>query len=448
MPEMSADGKPGLFAVTATSLDDDGAGVAQRDGLTVHVAELLPGEQARVQVVHKSPHHPTVWARVVAQLGPPSPDRVQPACPAFGRCGGCPWQHLAYPAQLATKQRRVAAALDGLIVPEPVTPSPRQLGYRHKGKYVAGRSKGHLALGAWAPRSHDFVDTTGCRAVTAGIERARAAVVTAAAAAGLAPANERHGTGALRYVIIRQARGGDVLIGLVVRSTAAGPAVDATAAALAATPGVVGVVRLDNDRTDGGLVDGAAVPLVGVATLDDEVAGVPVALGATEFAQVNPAQADQLYAHVAHLVAAAPGERIADVYAGLGGIAFSLARAGAEVVAVERDRDAVAALTAAAARAELTSITARIGDATLLADGGPPLAAVVVNPPRKGCSPATLAAVSASAASRLVYVSCGPESLARDLHALVAAGWRVDHARPFDLMPGTAQVETIVRAVR
>lgn len=443
---MSADGKPSL-AITADDLDDDGAGVGRAAGLTVHVADLLPGERATVAIEHRSPHRPEAWGRIVTRQGRLSADRTTPACPAFGRCGGCPWQHLAYPAQLLAKQRRVAAALGALAEVAPVIGSPSPLGYRHKGKYVAGRVKGQLALGAWAPRSHAFVDTAGCRAVTPAIDATRGAIVDAIAGARVAPADETRGTGDLRYAIVRQARSGALLIALVVRSRAPADRVGVAARALIDAPGVVGVVRLDNDRTDGALVDGVPTVLHGSATVDDTIAGVPVALGATEFAQIHPVQADALYAHVASLLALGAGDRAADLYAGLGGISFALAATGAEIVAIERDPAAIAALTAAAAHLP-GRIDPRTGDAALLAGITGPLAAVVVNPPRKGLSAATVAAVVASPANRLVYVSCGPDSLARDLAALVAAGWQIDHVQPFDLMPGTSQVETVVRAVR
>src|SRR6185437_2885827 len=131
-------------------LDDTGAGIGTADGLRVHVADLLPGERAEVVVDHASPHRPEAWGRIVKRLGAASPDRVPPACPGFGRCGGCTWQHLAYPAQLAAKRARVAAALANVPDLPPigeVRPSPAELGYRNKGKYVAGTTgQGELVL--------------------------------------------------------------------------------------------------------------------------------------------------------------------------------------------------------------------------------------------------------------------------------------------------------------
>jgi 23S rRNA (uracil1939-C5)-methyltransferase len=441
---MSAAGKPDVLAVAAVDLDDDGAGVGAVGALELHVPDLVPGETATVAIVHRSPHRPLAWARIVERTSSPSVDRVTPVCPAFGRCGGCPWQHVAYPTQLVHKQHKVERAVEAAVLP-PVA-APRSIHYRAKGKYVAGRNRGQLALGAWGRDRHVFVDTAGCQAVTPAIERTRAAVVDAAAAARLAPYDERLKVGHLRYAVIREAHDGVILVALVVRSDAAPAVVAAIGGALVERAAVAGVVRIDNDRDDGAILAAAPSVVAGRGVVDDVIAGVPIALGATEFAQVNPEQADAMYRHVATLAAVAPGEPAADVYAGLGGISFALARAGATVVAIERDAAAVASLGRAAHRAGI-AVTGVVGDAARLGEHGD-LGVVVVNPPRKGCGAATLAAITASRASRAIYVSCGPESLGRDLARLRADGWRVDHVQPFDLMPGTAQIETVVRLVR
>src|SRR5215470_19978178 len=129
--------------VTIDRLDDDGRGVGAAGGVDIHVAGALPGETVRARPEHRSPHAPRAWAALEAIVSAPSPDRVAPACPGHGRCGGCPLQHLAYPAQLAAKRARIVAelsrhaALAELAVADAV-PSPRVLGYRNKAKYVVG----------------------------------------------------------------------------------------------------------------------------------------------------------------------------------------------------------------------------------------------------------------------------------------------------------------------
>ncbi|HEX7842246.1 MAG TPA: methyltransferase, partial [Kofleriaceae bacterium] len=160
------------------------------------------------------------------------------------------------------------------------------------------------------------------------------------------------------------------------------------------------------------------------------------------------AQAAAMYARVAELAEARPGMQAVDLFAGLGGIGLTLAHAGAAVIAVEIDREAVAQLRRAAQRASLplTAIAGDVGDIRGQLGARPDV--VVVNPPRKGLSESTRDLLVALAPPTLIYVSCGPESLGRDLAALAAHGWTPDTIEPFDLMPGTAQVETLVRLRR
>lgn len=448
----------------ATSLDEAGRGVGSERGAAepreLHVADLLPGERAEVVIDHASPHHARAWAHIVKRLGEPSEDRVDALCPAFGRCGGCTWQHLAYPAQLVEKRHRVTAALAdvpavraGLVDIAPVRPSPSTVGYRNKGKYVVGKSGDRVILGAYAPRSHHVIDTLGCRVVAPVIDEVATWVRGAAEAAHLAPYEERTHSGELRYVIVRESDG-DVLIALVVAPRTPWSKLEQVAQAVGKHPAVRGVVVIENDRKDGAIIPSGSTPQVvlGDGCLTEELAGVTVEVGAGEFLQVNRAQAQAMYARVAELAEARPGTRAVDLYAGLGGIALHLARAGASVVAVEIDRDAIAQLRHAATTANLP-LVALAGDAGDLPDAlraqlGAALDIAIVNPPRKGLSPGARSLLVALGARTLVYVSCGPEALGRDLVALADAGYTPDAIEPFDLMPGTAQIETVVRLRR
>ncbi|HWO22326.1 MAG TPA: 23S rRNA (uracil(1939)-C(5))-methyltransferase RlmD [Kofleriaceae bacterium] len=458
--------QPNRCEVEATSLDEVGRGVGREpEGASavareIHVADLLPGERAEVVVDHASPHRPAAWGHIVRRLGPTSPDRVLPPCPAFGRCGGCVWQHLAYPAQLAAKRARVVEALaevpavaTGAVAIAGVVPSPAIVGYRNKGKYVVGRAGDHLVLGAYAPRSHHVIDTLGCRVVAPIIDELASWIRGAAEGAGLAAYDETHRAGELRYAIVREAEG-DALIALVVAPRAPRGKLEQAAAALSRHPAVRGIVAIENDRRDGAIVPSGASAQVlsGHGFVVEHVAGVAVEVGAGEFLQVNRAQAAALYARVAVLAEARPGLRAVDLFAGVGGIGLSLARAGATVTAVELDTEAVAQLRRAAQKAGLP-LEALAADAGAL----PPHArealagrvdVAVVNPPRKGLSPGARDLLVSLGAPVVIYVSCGPESLARDLAALGAAGLVPDAIEPFDLMPGTAQIETVVRLRR
>jgi len=440
--------------VQATSLDEHGLGIGDAGGRALHVADLLPGERAEVAIEHDSPHQAASWGHIVRRIGKSSDHRVKPACPRFGRCGGCTWQHLAYPAQLAEKHRIVTDALAavpavaaGTVEVAPVVRSPDVLGYRNKGKYVAAGLDGRLVLGAYVPRSHGVIDMLGCRVVAPVIDELATWARGALDAAALEPYDEARRTGELRYVVIRASGSGDALVGLVCTTATSKKKLDLVASSMARHPALRGLVVTRNDRRDGAILPTGtrAEVLVGTGVMTERLGGVDVEVGIGEFLQVNRTQAAAMYARVAELAEPADGTRAVELYAGLGGITFSLAARGAAVVAIEIDADAVAALRRSAQRAGLVRVRAEAGDASRLAavPGGTDV--VVVNPPRKGLAPAVIDAIVGARPARIVYVSCGPQSLGRDLARLGDAGYVATAIEPFDLMPGTAQVETLVR---
>jgi 23S rRNA (uracil1939-C5)-methyltransferase len=426
--------------VRADRFDDDGLGVGVADGTEVHVTDLLPGETAAVDVQHRSHHRARAWAIVRERIGDPSPDRTAPVCPGFGRCGGCAVQHASYAMQLAAKRARVVQALAGAAV-DAIVPSPRVTGYRNKGKYVVGHDGERALLGAYEPRSHVVVRTVGCQVVEPAIDAMAGRAEAALAASSLAVYDERTRAGDLRHVILRANAGGDVLVALVSRSSTPRDAIARVAAQL---PEASGVVWVRNDTSSGAIVSGDIEPIAGRPAIVEEIAGVRLAIGVAEFFQVNRDQATRLYTDLARRIGAGPDTRAIDVYCGVGGIAFTLAARGSQVVGVERHAGSVAAANAAASAAGLTGRASFCAApaaelAAIAAELGPQVA--VVNPPRKGLDAATRAALGDIAPATIAYVSCDPDSLARDLSLL--ADYTLESATPYDLMPGTLQVETL-----
>lgn len=463
--------KPGQeLELTATDIDAAGAGVGRCRGVTVHAADLLPGERARVAVEHVSPHGDRhAWARVVERLGAGAPERVEPACPAFGVCGGCAWQHLAYPAQLAHKRERVRRALeqaglaDASALVAEVLPAPAPLGYRNVGKYVVGQAQdGTLVLGSYAPRSHRLIDGAGCRVVAPVIERVRESVRRALARASLPVYRERERTGVWRYVVVREGADGRALVAVVTSGAVTRPDIERALEPLGRDQDIAGVVWLAHDSPSGTILAGPLERISGVSHTRERVADLELRLDIRDFFQVNRAQAARMFREIARLsglAEPAPGARpwrVLELYCGAGAIGLHLARTAKKrgvptrVLGIERNPSAVRAAERAARSAGLDPhihfIAATADSAALFADrlgGAPDL--VIVNPPRRGLDHATRAAVSALAPARLVYVSCGPDSLARDLSELCRgpAGFRVHAIQPVDLMPGTPQVETV-----
>lgn len=444
------------LSITCTDLDDLGAGLGAVDGRRVHVAGALPGERVTAVVEHVSRQEPAAWARLVT-VEAPAPERRQPACPAFGSCGGCILQHFAYEAQLAWKRRRVGDAfaarsvLAGITI-DPCVPSPKPLGYRNKSKLVVARTadQGRLVLGAYAPRSHDVVEVAGCRIAESPLDETAAALRAILDEAGVRPYDERTLTGNLRHVVLRSNHAGQVLAVWI----AARPLPDGAALARrfrAVRPEVVGVVEHEN-RTRGNVLFSDAGDneriLDGAGTIEDrvEVAGrsVLLTLSPGAFFQANRAVAGLAYTALAAGLGARSIDRIVDAYSGAGGIALALAPFASEVIGIESHAGAVADATASAGLNGITNARFVLGDAAALLTGLDRADLVVLNPPRKGCAPSVLAQVVRLAPRALAYLSCDPDTLARDLEALAAHGYRARAVTPFDMLPHTPHVETLV----
>lgn len=403
--------------VEIASLDDEGVGSVEHEGRELLVAGTFPGDRARVEVEHSSPHGRKSWGRLVA-IERPSPDRVQPVCLATGRCGGCPLGALAYPAQLAWKETHVSRLVGPSL---PIFASPRPVGYRNHAKLVHGRAHGRRALGGYAPRSHELVDLAGCRVVEPVLEEVRAALLDALGSREVE-------TAAVPHVVLRSNHAGEVLVTLV------GTVPDALAELHAAHPAIVGVCANDGPRKNA--IFGAGTrTLWGRGELDERVGDVTLHLSPTAFFQVNRDVAAAIYAAIDGWIP--DGARVADVYSGIGGIALTLAH-GREVVGVEVNAAAVADATRAAqGRARFL-----VADAARGLAGLGTLDALVINPPRKGVEPAVIDAIASAAPARIAYVSCNPVSLARDLTRLPA--YTVESIRAYDMHPQTAHVETLV----
>ena len=461
---------PGVsLVVICDGLDSDGAGVADvrtdANLFRLHVAGALPGERVRATVTHVSPHaraqSQDAWAGL-QEIVTASPERVTPPCPAHQRCGGCPLAVWAYSAQLEWKRGLVAAALatqEGFpyqLADVPVAacvPSPRPFRYRGNAKYVFGRDRdGGLVLGAYAPRSHEIVDMSGCPIGEPALAEVAAGLLTLLTKHGVAPFDEIRRTGLLRYVILRANAEGKVLVALVT-GREDWPGAEALARELAAAcPAVLGVVHNINSASGNTLLGESERTLFGSATIEDTIGSARVRLGARSFAQANRLVAGRAYQDIVDAAARLGAiDRVVDAYSGAGGIALALAPMAREVVAIEENLAACATAQACIAErgpgdpgAHIHFVTGdvadhlgRVGKADVL----------VLNPPRKGCAPAVIAAAAQLHPRLVAYLSCNPTSLARDLAALARLGLRTVGITPYDMLAQTPHVEALALVV-
>jgi 23S rRNA (uracil1939-C5)-methyltransferase len=362
-------------------------------------------------------------------------------------------QHLDYPAQLAWKRARLQrafgayAALADVQVRAAVA-SPRPLGYRNRSKLVAARAGNTLVLGAYAPRSHDVVDLAGCRIAEPPLDDTAAALRVLLAEQGVAPYDERTLTGDLRHVVLQSNRDGAVLATWITRRPLAeGPAL--ARAFRHARPEVAGVVEHTNAERGNAIFDagGDSRVLDGAGALDEtiEVAGrtLRLRLSAGAFFQANRHVAELAYASILAALSPRPSDRVVDVYSGAGAIALLLAGAADEVVGIESHAAAVADASATATANGIANARFVAGDAAGALAAVVRADLLVVNPPRKGCAPAVLDAVTRLAPRAIAYLSCDPDTLARDLARLAERGYEIEPVTPFDMLPHTPHLEAL-----
>ena len=416
--------------MTIDAIAAGGEGVGRlADGRVVFVHRTAPGDRARIQIVEAKER----WTRGrLLELLVSSPDRREPSCPFYAECGGCTLEHLTYEAQLRSKGRIVADALNRIgglqVEPPDVVASPHEFRYRNRVSFALRRlSGGRVLAGFHSLNDPDrILDIDGTcllpeEPVSRVWDRLRAAWGPGAA---LLPAAER-----LRLTL-RATRAG--MVSLLIEGGSSGGSRDDL---LARVEGLESIWHRPGPA--------AAALVAGASGLPESWGDETIPLGGTAFLQVNREGARLLEDHALAVIGDPAGLRIVDAYCGVGLHARRLARGGADVVGIELDGDAVAAARGAApARAHFVegSVEERIADCL-------PADLVILNPPRAGIAPEVVEALLAAPPARLVYISCNPATLARDLRRL-SERFSLEALRSFDLFPQTAHVETVAALSR
>jgi 23S rRNA (uracil1939-C5)-methyltransferase len=414
-------------SIEALAFGGDGVSHAP-DGVTVFVPFSAPGDVAELEVTEA---HKTYARAKISGLKQAGPSRREAPCPVFGECGGCQWQHLEYSSQLESKQNFVRESLRriGGFPDPPVSPilaSPSPLGYRNKATIaVSGES-----LGFYKGSSHDIVElpATGC------------AIQSGATDAALRFLRGRlEGLKGLRHAAVRANSRGESLITLV----SVWPLEMDVSAWMGELPGLRGVVNNLQPKAGNTVFGSESRLMAGEESIVEELDGLKFRLSATSFFQVNSAQASALARLVLDARPWKAGERVLELYCGVGTLSLPLARAGAEVLGVENWASAVEDARLNARLNHLDQARFECADALKGFSLCPKPAALLVDPPRKGLSPEVLAAVASCDTPQVLYVSCDPASLARDLKGLAAAGWKLQQVQPLDMFPQTYHVESL-----
>ena len=437
-----------VLDLAITGYTSEGQGVGRVEGLAVFVAGAIRGETVRVKIAHLG--HTAAYGDILEVLTP-SPHRVEPGCPSAARCGGCVFWHMDYEEELQAKAQRVGDALNRIggcdLEGVDIVPSPQVTGYRNKAQYPVGGIAGRPVAGFFAPRSHRVVDVGRCRIQGSAADRAKEAVLKWMKKSGAGVYDERAHRGLVRHIYVRAAAvTKQVLVCLVVNGDLIPQESTLVENLLTSVENLHTVCLSIHTRRGNAVLGDRFRTLYGPGYSEERLCGLTFRLSPRSFYQVNHDQAEQLYEGALAMAELTGQERAVDLYCGTGTISLVLAGQVKEVIGVEIIEAAVADARENARRNGVENAAFRCADAgqaarELAAEGKKP-DVIVVDPPRKGLDEAVIEAMAEMGPEKIVYISCDPATLARDVKRLREKGYALTAARAYDMFPRCAHVET------
>lgn len=446
-------------------LSNSGDGVGRWGDRVLFVPDTVPGDRILTRLIHVKPSYAN---GKLQRMVHPSPHRIRPACIVADKCGGCQWQAVDYHQQLIAKQNQVVQALEriGGMASPPVDPvlAAAPLGYRNKATFPLGRSPatGQVQAGYYQKSSHKLVNLNQCPVQDERLNPLLAEVKQDIQKRGWSIYNEIRHQGRLRHLSLRIGRRtGEMLLTLVSREAELDGLEEQATEWRHRYPDLVGVMLNLNPKRTNAVFGDETRCIAGQPYLTERFADLTFQIGATTFFQINTEQAERLVRVILDELALTGDEGVLDAYCGIGTLTLPLALRVREAIAIESHAPSVDQARINAAINTITNVTFHTGTVEslipqLLAQPSqpssqpssqPPLQridVVVLDPPRKGCTPGVLNGLLDLAPSRIAYVSCNPATLARDLKHLCANGsYRLTRVQPVDFFPQTAHVECV-----
>ena len=424
----------------------DGAGVARLDGMVVFVQGGIRGEACDVRLTHVG--RSALWGRVEEVVNP-SPARIFPRCLHYTKCGGCQFRHMNYAEELEAKRIRVEDALRRLggaeIHVSAILGAEQVDRYRNKAQFPVAKGP---RIGFYRPRSHDVIDVDDCLLQGEAAARLRGAVKEWMAEYSIPAYNERTFTGLVRHVYVRTNRAGRSLCCLLVNGRGVPREAELVRALRRAEPNLAGIVLGVNEKHNNVILGDSYRTLWGEDFLSDTLCGLTFRLSVPSFYQVNPAQTEVLYGKALEFAGLTGTETVLDLYCGIGTISLVMARKAGTVWGAEVVPQAVDDAIANAQRNHIGNarfLCADAGEAARYLEGeGVRPDVVCVDPPRKGLAEDVVDTIADMGPQRVVYVSCDPGTLGRDVKRFAGRGYTLKKAVAVDMFPRTAHVETVV----
>lgn len=480
--------KNDTFTVTVEDMGMNGEGIGKYQGMTFFIKDAVVGDVIEAAATKLKKNYG--YARLVRILKP-SPYRVEPGCPAAKVCGGCQMQALSYEKQLEQKQKKVRENLHRIggfseelldQVFEPIVGMDEPFRYRNKAQFPVGYDKnGEIAMGFYAARSHRIIPVDDCLLGVEENARILDIVREYMEKRGVKPYDEQTGKGLIRHILIRKGfASGEIMVCLIINGTSL-PDADVLCARLATIPGMTSITININQKNTNVILGERTETLWGQGYITDSIGDISFEISPRSFYQVNPVQTRKLYGLALEYAQLTGQEIVWDLYCGIGTISLFLARAAKQVYGVEIVPEAIEDARRNAANNGISNAHFYVGKAEEVVprwmeggeeESGCVLAGdaveedtnreepggvagarrrpdvIVVDPPRKGCDPACLATMLAAAPKRIVYVSCDPATLARDLKGLADGGYELKRVRAVDQFCHSMHCEVVAEVVR
>ncbi|WP_419392994.1 23S rRNA (uracil(1939)-C(5))-methyltransferase RlmD [Cytobacillus praedii] len=438
--------------VVFEDLTHEGAGVAKVDGYPLFVPNGLPGEKAKIKVIKANKGYG--FGRLI-ETYEESPDRVEAPCPIYKECGGCQLQHLSYDGQLKAKEKQVRDVLTRIgklenVKVHPVLGMKDPWRYRNKAQVPVGEHEGGLIGGFYQQRTHQIIDMKECIIQQEKNDEVVQAVKEICSRYGVRAYDEGRNIGDLRHIMARYGLvTGEVMIVLVTRTKDLPNKNKIVEEIISRIQGVKSICQNVNSKKTNVIFGDETKVLWGEEVIYDFIGDTKFAISARSFYQVNPEQTKVLYEKALEYADLSGEENVIDAYCGIGTISLFLARKAKRVFGVEIVPEAI---EDAKRNAELNGITNAefaVGEAEIVIpkwySEGNTADVLVVDPPRKGCDEALLQTIIDMKPKKVVYVSCNPGTLARDLRILEDGGYQTVEVQPVDMFPMTMHVEAVTK---
>lgn len=436
------------------NLSHEGLGVGRFQGFTLFVKNALPGERVKAKVVKMKKNFG--FARLIEVLEE-SPHRIQAPCPIYQQCGGCQLQHLEYSEQLVQKEKQVRDNLQRIagldlqkVKVHPTLGMDNPWRYRNKAQVPIGEEEGGLIGGFFRQGTHDIIDMEECLIQHEQNDQVIQRVKEIANRLGIRAYQEKENQGLLRHVVVKYGFTTNEMMIVLITNGETIPRSDQLISQLTeAFPNLKSVVQNINTKKTNVIFGDNTKLLWGEEYIHDYIGDICFAISARSFYQVNPIQTKMLYEKALEYAAIKGGETVIDAYCGIGTISLFLAQKAEKVLGVEIVPEAIADAKRNARLNGIENVTFAVGEAEkvipwwktqgILAD------VIVVDPPRKGCDESLLQTIIEMGPKRVVYVSCNPSTLARDIKILEAGGFETLEVQPVDMFPHTSHCEAVAR---